>query len=326
MKDLLFRYRTEIMGIAAIMIILGHTVYWGIDYGLLTPLLILGYSGVDVFLFLSGFGLFYAMSKTSAVSSFYYRRFIRVIPTFVALMCLASIMHYKTWTLGWFLNPMTWFYSYWYIPFILLMYLIFPFFYRILKVWNKYWIVSIICIFSLLFLTILIKKGITIGESPYMCCAARIPIFFMGTFLASNKFKILENTTFNLILFCFGIISLLPFYFNDNLSGNKGFTTYYCFILIIPGFVYLLGKLCSILPVIFCKILYFSGKISLELYLIHVTIMPWLMNKLSVLGFNTFFCVLIPLAISYIVAFLLSYSVNRTIIFLQKPCCECRSL
>lgn len=132
MKDMLSHYRTEIMGVAAILIVLGHTVYWGnINYGLLTPIITLGYSGVDVFLFLSGFGLFYAMSKDgSTISSFYYRRLKRIVPTFVAIMILASIMHYKTWSIRWFMNPLTWFYNYWYIPFILLMYLIYPFFYR----------------------------------------------------------------------------------------------------------------------------------------------------------------------------------------------------
>lgn len=144
-----------------------------------------------------------------------------------------------------------------------------------------------------------------------MCCVARIPIFFLGSFLASNRFWVLESIKFNLILFCLGILSLLPFYWNNNLSGNNGFTTYYCFILIIPGFTYFLGRLCCMLPDLLRKFLFFTGKISLELYLIHVTIMPWLMQKMSGFGLGDFFCVVIPLLVSYLMAYLLFYTVKQ---------------
>ena len=63
------KFRSELMGIATIMILLGHSVFYGqgfVDYGIFQDLFTLGYSGVDIFLFLSGFGLVFSMNLKSA--------------------------------------------------------------------------------------------------------------------------------------------------------------------------------------------------------------------------------------------------------------------
>ena len=60
------KFRSELMGIATIMILLGHSVFYGqgfVDYAIFQDLFTLGYSGVDIFLFLSGFGLVFSMKK-----------------------------------------------------------------------------------------------------------------------------------------------------------------------------------------------------------------------------------------------------------------------
>lgn len=77
---LLSKYRTQLMGIAAIMIILVHFA----DYGVEMPSLlkyVFGYGslGVDIFLFLSGIGCYYSLSKNTNTKNWYKKRFIRII-------------------------------------------------------------------------------------------------------------------------------------------------------------------------------------------------------------------------------------------------------
>ena len=60
------KYRTEIMGFAAILIILCHANVAGV----VTPCLVrrllgLGNVGVDIFLFVSGIGMYYSLSKVN---------------------------------------------------------------------------------------------------------------------------------------------------------------------------------------------------------------------------------------------------------------------
>ena len=76
---LLSEYRTPLMGIAALMIILCHAN----GYGVAVPhavrsLLTLGNMGVDIFLFLSGIGCFYSLSKEPDTAKKKKKRFVRI--------------------------------------------------------------------------------------------------------------------------------------------------------------------------------------------------------------------------------------------------------
>lgn len=77
--NLLSKHRTPLMGIAALMIILCHAN----GYGVAVPhavrsLLTLGNMGVDIFLFLSGIGCFYSLSKGPDTAKWYKKRFVRI--------------------------------------------------------------------------------------------------------------------------------------------------------------------------------------------------------------------------------------------------------
>ena len=99
-----------------------------------------GNVGVDIFLFLSGVGLWFAWTKTPSVSHFYRRRLIRILPTW--LIC--STAFYLPDYLGaqrfsknvvdllgditinwdfWLHDELT----FWYVPAIMLLYLIAPY-------------------------------------------------------------------------------------------------------------------------------------------------------------------------------------------------------
>lgn len=144
--DVISDYRGVLMGISIICIIIFHYVE---DCGIyhvhkngwveffrnyITS------SSVDGFLFLSGFGLYYAMKKHPDISQFYKRRFTRIlIPYFliaIPALCWNDFLFDKTGVkaffsdlsfYSFFTRGMSWF---WYILLICFCYLIFPFIFR----------------------------------------------------------------------------------------------------------------------------------------------------------------------------------------------------
>lgn len=80
----LSKYRGELFGIAAIMIILHHLTIRNL--GVLTnPYMFIrvqGAMGVDIFLMLSGIGLYFSYTSCS-LKEFYFRRFKRIIPAYL---------------------------------------------------------------------------------------------------------------------------------------------------------------------------------------------------------------------------------------------------
>ena len=76
-------YRGELMGFAILIVMLFHmgvprSSSW---YGLVR----MGNLGVDIFLFLSGMGLWYSWSKNPALRQFYFNRVIRIYPAWLII-------------------------------------------------------------------------------------------------------------------------------------------------------------------------------------------------------------------------------------------------
>lgn len=79
----LSKYRTELMGIATIMILLCHAQPFGVQLPpILSKLLTYGNQGVDIFLFVSGMGLYYSLEKIHGASQllhWYKKRYKRIL-------------------------------------------------------------------------------------------------------------------------------------------------------------------------------------------------------------------------------------------------------
>lgn len=134
------------MGVAMIMVILYHlfcfdqsTRLWTIFYP--------GFMGVDVFLFLSGFGLCHSLSKNS-VKVFYLHRFVRIFPMFLILALSASIIYllqgniltYWDWICN--LTSLSYYgiggcFTDWYLCSLILIYISFPFVFSLLSWFSK---------------------------------------------------------------------------------------------------------------------------------------------------------------------------------------------
>ena len=83
------RFRGELMGAAMLFIMLFHVSLprWDMFFGLRR----MGNIGVDIFLFLSGVGLWFAWMKRADMKHFFRRRYIRIYPAWLIIACLYYI-------------------------------------------------------------------------------------------------------------------------------------------------------------------------------------------------------------------------------------------
>lgn len=227
-------FRSQLMGIATLMIFFGHTVFYGqgtINYGILNDIVTLGYSGVDIFLFLSGFGLVYSIKRNNK-RTFYSHRVSRLLPSVIFIMILYCVTNIKGADINWF-NPLFWFQEYWYIGFCIVSYILFPYLYNFSLKRNGYGILVVALLISLgLLFPFIIRKEAQ--STAYSCFLTRIPIFILGMLFALNKCHKMFSARVLLILLVFGLVSLIPYKLNNDLGGNIYFNTYYSIFLITP--------------------------------------------------------------------------------------------
>ena len=137
------RYRGAIMGFAALWIYFFHE--WNPVFDNFGPLhrievfvKTIGFGGVDIFFFLSGMGLIYAIEKYD-VLTFYKRRLVRValpyLVTAVAMLLIEGwgIELFLKNLLGWNFFTVSIYSLLWFVPAILLLYLLFPAYYSFFR-------------------------------------------------------------------------------------------------------------------------------------------------------------------------------------------------
>ena len=149
-----------------------------------------GYGGVDLFFFLSGFGLMHHMeTKYRSSSSFYKKRFITLYPSyFIATIATLVIdyffFHNISWqkiilcltaTGFWLNNSM----FYWFIPAIAALYIAFPLFY---KYYLRHKLVLIIILIAA---SVSTSIALTLTDNNHFIrIIARIPIFLIGSHIS----------------------------------------------------------------------------------------------------------------------------------------------
>ena len=192
--SILNKYRTSLMGVAALWIYFFHEQGYEWCHIYFSPAIIsrslyfikrIGYCGVDVFLLLSGIGLVYGIEKSSTLT-FYRRRMERVfIPFFLIGLVVALVERWSGLT---FVRKL-FFYDFlfvdansflWYIPSALVLYLLFPLYYRFFKQSADK------CRFTIVFIAIWLVFNIFFKDYlryDMFRFTNRIPIFLVGVLL-----------------------------------------------------------------------------------------------------------------------------------------------
>lgn len=86
--------RLYVMGLASLLIILFH--WGGASTWLQRVIGMYGYLGVEIFMFISGYGIYHSLSKGGALHAFYRRRAVRMLPTCI----IAGILLVEAWHIG----------------------------------------------------------------------------------------------------------------------------------------------------------------------------------------------------------------------------------
>lgn len=333
---LISKYRKSLMGIAILWIMMFHLPLHP-KIPILNDIFNIGYGGVDIFLFLSGFGLYFSLSKKRiTLSQYYKKRFCRILPEFwiflIGIYFISMdfsfhslcVLIYQATTIGYWIPHTP--YTLWYISCILFFYIIFPFYYNNLKKKGLRIGIIAICIglaltiiYAFVMITLFANKN---SGGLLILTIARIPIFFIGSivgyFVKENiKLKNQKEIILIALILFFAAIILLVFF--RTYLPNYLWT---CSLSFLP-FIIITPILCILIAQILDKILNFStilfsqiGAISLELYIVHEYIYSKLIGKLSNY-YGEYIAITIAITLSFLSALILYY-INKT--FLQKIC------
>jgi peptidoglycan/LPS O-acetylase OafA/YrhL len=189
------QYRTQIMGIAAIMILICHIVGNGVTLPhFLSKIFSLGNYGVDIFMFVSGIGMFYSIDNNNMPLTLWYKkRLVRIFVPYLLISvpyCLTRTIFYDftfteiilniTTAEFWVLHRGAWF-----VSAILPLYLVTPVLYR-KNSSNKERLIVALTVSTLM----IVLSRISISDNALIhniqFVLGRMPMFIIGYYIATN--------------------------------------------------------------------------------------------------------------------------------------------
>ncbi|MBR1545526.1 MAG: acyltransferase [Prevotella sp.] len=274
----LSRYRGELMGAAILFIILFHVELprHDIFFGLRRC----GNIGVDMFLFLSGIGLWYSWTKNPSFKQFYKRRLLRIFPTWLVVSSLYYIPRFN-WQTGsvidligditinwdfWLHDELT----FWYIPAIMMLYLWAPPYMRLIERHPTYRWLPVLMIVWCICVQWVTPIHQAVGHIEIFW--SRVPIFFLGINCGEwvKRDTQIEKSAFWLILLTFIATASACIYLEQVKHGRFPlFAERMVYIPLTVSLLLLLTDLFRRTPQWLNRGCAFLGTISLEIYLLH---------------------------------------------------------
>ena len=276
------RFRAEQMGAAMLFVILFHVALDRGDpfYGLRRC----GNVGVDIFLFLSGVGLWFSWVKTPDVLRFYRRRLLRIVPIWIVVATAFYLPDYLgarrfsrslvdligditiNWDF-WLHDELT----FWYVPAIMALYLVAPWYMRLVQSRPVYrWLPLLMVIWCVMVQWVLPIHH-AVGHIEIFW--SRVPIFFIGINFGEmvRTRRQLSSDAVWLLLVTFLMTFGTCLYLEQVRHGQ--------FPLFVERMLYIPFTVCTVLVLnrIFRRTpqwvnssFRFVGALSLEAYLIHI--------------------------------------------------------
>lgn len=283
--NLISKYRTQLMGLAILWIVFFHTQVT-VSLPILLFIKNIGFGGVDVFIFLSGLGVYYSLDKKTTIKQFYKRRILRILPYYIPVVIVVSLFYYyegvyslkgvvaNVLMLSYWLDLKDRFD--WYIPSILLLYLFAPLFYSFIAKNNK----KIIVLFILLGI---IVCGLIMNTSYAYLIGffARVPLFIIGMYYAhySEKNKSIKmGKKSQVFLFLYMILGFTFLFYLYGLVENwhRGEIILIWFLLMMIPCCLLTSYILSLFKNYHYPVLTFFGTYTLTIYIFHEKIMTFL--------------------------------------------------
>lgn len=274
------RFRGQLMGIAMLIIILFHVdlARTNAFFGLRR----MGNIGVDIFLFLSGIGLWFSWTKESSYKHFYFRRLIRIYPAWLIIACLYYIPRIHVHDLASFVNligeiTINWNFwrfdelNFWYIPAIMALYLFAPPYMALIRKHPIYrWLPVVMIMWCVLVQWVTPIHG-TVGHLEIFW--SRVPIFFIGINMGEivKQKRTIEGQGIWLLWIMF-LMTFASCFFLEQVRHGQ-FPLFVERMLYIPltiTFILLCNRMLRRLPAWVNGALAWVGGLSLECYLIHI--------------------------------------------------------
>ena len=322
MKDidlsLISKYRGELMGFAMIYVVMFHVC--GNRHDTLWYCLArCGNLGVDIFLFLSGIGLWYAWTKNSSLRHFYWRRYKRIYPAWLVVAALFYIPKFidgkiNLWELlgELAINYGFWHHlalNFWYVPAILTLYLIAPWYMRLIQSDAHYRWLPV----AALLLTLLVQYWQPLHHSVghLEIFFSRIPIFLLGINagpFVKPPYRMSHPSLWILVLLLV-MSTLVCVNFEDGLRRRFPlFIERWAYIPWTVSLTILLSQLFDRLPRWSLKVFTIVGTVSLEIYLIHI---EFVMKNVKPLHLGYWLTLVITLGVSTLLAYVLHYIIEK---------------
>ena len=340
MKDyrkLISKHRSAIMGLMALLIIIYHAE-WTTNINVYDMTINkFGSIGVDVFVFISGFGLAYALTKYDDFATYIIKRFGRILPAYYTfeiinfiialLLLLVGIKNNLLQPIESWLIPVGVWVNYdshkWYIAGILGFYILAALIYPAMRR-SKYLYLTV---FFMLLITVLFVPFIA-DMSNMPLAVERIPALVIGLSVGvaslrkESKYKKTSLGLIYLIILC--VIGISMYFLQGKLPGTylsklvDESNIYVRQSLIAPLLAVLLAYIIELFGYIHLnfidKGLAWLGKLSLELYLIHTLIS----GILGITSLSKPLQVLITIILSVPAAMLLKWLSNKVLNLWRK--------
>ena len=272
------RYRGQLMGAAIVFIILFHVPLARGDafFGLWRC----GNIGVDMFLFLSGVGLWYAWVKQPSVSHFYRRRLLRLFPAWLVVSSIYYLQRFNfetgdyldllldiTVNWGFWLHDEL---TFWYVPAIMMLYLWAPLYMKLIARHPVFRWLPVLMVCWCVVVQWVVPVHQAVGHIEIFW--SRVPIFFLGINCGSlvRQDHRIEPAGRWLVWITLLMTAAACIWLEQMRHGR--FPLFAERMIYIPLTVSLLILLCDffrIAPAWCNRACVFLGGISLEIYLIH---------------------------------------------------------
>ena len=274
------RFRGELMGAAMLFIILFHVALPREDafFGLRR----MGNVGVDMFLFLSGIGLWFSWMKNPSAKHFFIRRYLRIYPTWLIIACLFYIPTFQggsTWNWIYLFGEITinwgfWLHdelNFWYIPATMMLYLFAPAYMELIKRHPIYRWLPVVMIMWCILVQYVTPIHQAVGHLEIFW--SRVPIFFIGINMGEmvRQKQTLDGASIWMIWLMFLMTLLASIFLEQEKHGM--FPLFLERMLYIPltiTSILLLNRIFRRTPGWFNKGFMFVGALSLECYLLHI--------------------------------------------------------
>ena len=274
------RFRGELMGAAMLFIILFHVGLPREDtfYGHRR----MGNVGVDMFLFLSGIGLWFSWVKNPDVKRFFIRRYLRIYPAWLIIACLFYIPRFhggSTWDWIYLFGEISinwgfWLHdelNFWYLPATMMLCLFAPGYMELIRRHPIYRWLPVVMVMWCILVQYVTPIHQAVGHLEIFW--SRVPIFFIGINMGEmvRRKDTLDGASIWMIWIMF-LMTLLSSIFLEQVKHGH-FPLFLERMLYIPltvTSILLLNRNFRRTPKWVNKAFMFVGALSLEAYLIHI--------------------------------------------------------